>query len=70
MVELPAEERRVRVVADGDEEAVDLELGLLAGLHVADENAGHACRLGAEDLLDDGVEDELDAGRSRARGRP
>ena len=60
-VELPAEERGVRVVPDGDEEPVGLELGLLAGLHVANENAGHAAVLGAEHLLDDGVEDELDA---------
>src|SRR4029079_10419661 len=41
--------------------AVCLELAFLAGLHVADEDTRHAPVLGAENLLDDGVEDEVDA---------
>ena len=58
VVELVEEERGVRVVADGDEEAVRLEIALLTGDRVLEADAGD--RRVAEHLGDDLVQHELD----------
>src|SRR5262245_5585870 len=57
-VELPLEEVRVGVVADRDEQAVDLEARLLPGLRVA--QLERLDRAVAHDVVDDGVPLELD----------
>ena len=61
VVELVEEEPRVRIVADRDEEAVGRELRSRSPVsRVAQAHAGHLALVDAEDLLDDGVRDELD----------
>ena len=60
MVEPVEEERRVRVVPDGDEEAVGLDLACLVRHRVAEPEPGHVAVSLTEHLVDDGVEDELD----------
>ena len=68
VVEQVEEELRVRVVADRDEEPVRLQLALLAGVDVAQDDAGHVADVVAEHPLDDGVQRRLDL-RVRARAR-
>ena len=58
VIELIEEQRRVRVVPDGDEHAVGGELGFVTRDGVAQPDAGHL--VVAEHLTDDLVEDELD----------
>ena len=68
VVELVDEELRVRVVADRDEDAVDrLAPTSRPVCDVAQPNALDLAV--AEDLVDDGVRQELDLRRSRGRGR-
>ena len=67
VVERVDEQLRRRVVADRDEEAVGRVLERLAGLDVAQADAGQLAALDAEHLLDDVRRQELDLLVARAR---
>ncbi len=60
VVEPVQEERRRRIVTDGDEEAVRLDLPHLAGLGVPEPEAGHVAVALPEHLVDGCVQLELD----------
>ena len=60
VVELVEEEARVRVVPDGDEEAVGGKVRDLIGVDVAEIDAGHLLLVAPDDLVDDGVRDPFD----------
>ena len=60
VVEPVEEERRGRVVTDGDEQPVGLDLACLAGHGVAQPEPGDVPVALAEHLVDDRVQDELD----------
>jgi len=61
-LELAGEQRRVRRVADRDEQPVHAKLAQLAGEHVAQDEAGDLPARDVLHLLDDGVPPEFDLG--------